>query len=107
MSQAYKVLAQAVWTGALLDLYTVPASTSAIVSTIVVCETSGADTTFSISVAIAGAVDATKQYLYSSHDLKANETFALTFGIPLAATDLIRGNAAATTAFNVVGAESV
>ena len=72
------------------DLYTVPASRSATVSSITVCNRAATAATFRISVAAAGAVDATSQYIFYDQPIDANSTFVATLGITLATTDKIR-----------------
>lgn len=84
----------------LTDLYTVPSSTSAVCSTITVCNQSATATSFRISVAPAGAADATSQYLYYDVAIPGNDTFATTIGVALATTDVIRVyNTLATLSF--------
>ena len=91
----------------LTDIYTVPALTQATVSTITVCNQSATATSFRISVAPAGAADATSQYLYYDVAIAGNDTFACTFGITLATTDKIRVyNTLATLSFSVFGVET-
>ncbi len=106
MSEARKVLGQTVLAATTLtDLYTVPAATQAVVSTIYVCNRGGS-AVFRISVAVAGAVDDPSQYLYYNMPIPANETFAATVGITLGATDVIRGYAStANLTMTVFGVE--
>jgi hypothetical protein len=86
----------------LTDIYTVPALTSAMCSTITVCNQSATATSFRISVAPAGAADATSQYLYYDVPIAGNDTFAATLGFALATTDKIRVyNTLATCSFSV------
>ncbi len=103
----YKILAQAIPAAATLTaLYTVPASTSSVVSTIKICNQTGIGTTFRVSVAVAGASDTAAQYLYYDVPLAANDTFSATEGWSLAATDVIRGSSAnGSCSFNVFGLE--
>jgi hypothetical protein len=90
----------------LTDLYTVPAATSIVSSSIVVCNRSGTSTSFRISIAVAGAANDNKQYLYYDVPIAGNDTFIATIGITLAATDIIRVYATlATLSFNLFGAE--
>ena len=107
MAETLKLLAQSNPLAATLtDAYTVPASTSVTVSSIVVCNRSATDTTFRVSVAVAGAADDNKQYLYFDEEIKGNTTFVLTGGITLAATDVVRVYATlATLTFSVFGVE--
>ena len=106
MANTIKTLAQSNPSAAsLTDLYTVPGGTSATVSTITVCN-QGATTTFRVSVAVAGAADVVKQYIYRDLQLTANDTFAATLGITLGAGDKVRIYAGtANLSFNLFGCE--
>lgn len=107
MADAPKVLGQsAPGATTLTDLYVVPAGTSAVVSTLVVCNRSATATTFRVSVAIAGAANANAQYLYYDVAIEGNDTFAATIGMTLEVTDVLRVYAtAATLSFNAFGVE--
>jgi glucose-6-phosphate dehydrogenase assembly protein OpcA len=88
----------------LTDLYTVPAATQAIVASIAVCNEGSTATTFRISLAVAGAADNAKQYIYYDVPIPANSTLVLTAGITLQTTDKIRVYAGNTSlAFNAWG----
>ena len=90
----------------LSDLYTVPAGTSASISSIIICNTGTTTTTFRISVAVAGDTDSIKQYIFYDQSLDGNSTFIATIGVTVTATDTIRvyaGNA--NLSFNVFGIE--
>ena len=107
MSQAYKVLAQVdpVIT-TLTDAYTVPASTQAIISSIVIANRSATPTSFRVSIAKAGAADATKQYIAYDEAIGANEQIVIQGGISLQTTDVVRVYATlATLSFNIFGVE--
>jgi glucose-6-phosphate dehydrogenase assembly protein OpcA len=107
MPNAYKVLGQqnpAATTAT--TLYTVPASTSAVVSTINVCNQSSSSTTFRIAVRPVGAALVAAHYLAYDTALAANDSIALTLGISLATTDVITvyaGNA--NLSFHAYGTE--
>lgn len=107
MTNTYKILGQSKPSATTLtDIYTVPASTSAIISTITVCNQSGTATSFRISIAPAGAADTASQYIYYDVAIPGNDTFAATLGISLATTDVIRVyNTLATLSFTVTGVE--
>ncbi len=107
MADTFKVLAQSNPTAATLtDIYTVPAATSTVISTIVVCNRSAAATSFRISIQVANAADDNKQYLYYDTIIPGNDTFVITLGITLATTDVIAVYATlATLSFNVFGVE--
>lgn len=102
-----KVLAQSLPAmAALTDAYTVPANSRSVVSTLKVCNQAGAPTSFRISVAVAGAVDAAKQYLYYDVPLSANDTFSATEGWTLGAGDVVRVRSAnGQCSFNLFGDE--
>ena len=106
MADTYKVLAQSNPVATTLtDAYTVPASTSTVISTIVVANR-GAATSFRISIAVAGAADNNVQYIAYDVAIAANESKSFTFGITLATTDKIRVYATlATLSFNIFGVE--
>jgi len=87
-------------------LYTVPGATSAIVSTIVVCNRGAAEATFRISVAVGGGATGNPDYLYYDLPIAAKDTFAATFGVTLAATDKIKVYASsADLSFSAFGSE--
>ena len=106
MAEAFKVLGQSAPAATTLtDAYTVPAATQTVLSTVVVCN-QGAATTFRVSIAVAGAADTPKQYLYYDTAIAQNATLTATLGISLATTDVVRVYAgAATLSFNVFGVE--
>ncbi len=107
MAETYKVLGQNAPTATTLTaLYTVPAATSAIASTLTVSNSSATPTAFRASVAVAGAADNAKQYIAFDVPIQANETQTFTLGITLATTDVVRCYATlATLAFNLFGTE--
>jgi hypothetical protein len=88
------------------DLYTVPGSTTAACSSIVVCNRSATATSFRISVRVAGAGADNKQYLYYDVPIAGNDTFVATIGISLATTDVVTVYATlATLSFTLFGQE--
>lgn len=107
MANTYKVLAQSNPSAATLtDAYTVPASTSAVISSLSVANRSATATSFRISVAVAGAADANPQYTHYDIAIGGNDTYIATLGMTLAATDKVRVYATlATLSFNIFGTE--
>lgn len=103
----YKVLGQiAPSATTATTLYTAPAATQAIVSTISICNENATAITYRISVRVAALADATKQYIAYDVSLPANTTDTLTLGITLAATDVITVYCSSTAvAFNAYGSE--
>jgi len=107
MAETPKVLGQSDPIAATLtDVYTVPASTVAVISTITVANRSAVGTTFRIAVSPAGAAISNEHYIYYDTMIPGNDTFATTIGISLEATDVIRVlGTLATLSFNVFGIE--
>lgn len=107
MADALKVLGQSAPSATTLtDLYTVPGATSATVSSIIICNRGSSSTTFRVAVAVAGAANEDKQYIYMDIPIPAKDTFIATLGLTLAATDKVRvfaGNA--NLSFNLYGVE--
>lgn len=94
MADTYQVLGQLAPSSTTLStVYTVPANTSTTISSIIVCNTSGASGAsdkFRISVAPAGGSDNITQYIYYDVVISKQDTFIATVGITLATTDVIR-----------------
>jgi len=112
MANTYKILAQSYPAAATpTTLYTVPASTNTIVSTLIIANQAAANDTVRVSVAIGGAADASAQYIYGGNiangmSISSLNSFAATMGITLAATDVIRvWSANGTCSFNLFGQE--
>ena len=106
MAVTYKVLGQSNPAATTETVaYTVPAATSALVSSIVVCN-QGAAATFRIGVSVGGGALAAADYLYYDVSIGANDSFAATLGITLATTDEVRVYAStANLSFNIFGTE--
>ena len=107
MAAALKVLGQSNPSAATLTTaYTVPGATSAVCSSVVVCNRSATGTTFRIAVSPAGAAIDNKHYIYYDMPIAGNDTFIATIGISLATTDVVRVYATlATLSFNIFGQE--
>ena len=89
MATIYKVLGQEEPASTSATLYTVPASTDTVVSTINACNTGTTSATISIAIRVAGATLADKQYLVKDLPLASKSSFTYTAGITLDATDVI------------------
>lgn len=107
MIDTYKVLGQADLAAATLtDMYTVPASKIAVISSVIFCNRGAAGIKVRLSVAIAGAADSNKQYLIFDKAVAANDTLSLVLGITLATTDKVRAQSdTATCEVNIFGVE--
>jgi hypothetical protein len=107
MANAYKVLGQ-VGDASLNDvtLYTCPASTETVISTIVICNRETAANTFRIAVRPDGATLANEHYLAYDVNIDASDSVTLTLGITVNATDLITvGASDANVSFSAFGTE--
>ena len=107
MAITYKVLGQSnPSANTNTDLYTVPSATSAVCSTIVICNQASSAATFRVAVRPAGAAIATSQYISYDSNLNANDSITLTIGITLATTDVVTVRANTTTvSFSLFGSE--
>jgi hypothetical protein len=108
MPTTYKVLGQSAPSAATATtLYTVPAATQTIISTINVVNTaaSAADV-IRIAVRPDGAVLANQHYIVYGVSLSAGATFTYTGGITIDATDVITVYSTnGTSSFNAFGSE--
>ena len=109
MATTYKVLGQSNPAATTLTtLYTVPASTATVVSTITVANQAATAATYRIAVRVAAAGISAAQYLAYDVSLPANATDTLTLGVTVAATDVISVySSSATMSFNAFGSEIV
>jgi len=107
MPTNYKVLGQSNPSATTAtSLYTVPAATQAIVSTITVCNQAATAATYRIAVRVAGASLTASQYIAYDVSLPGNASDTLTLGVTLGATDVITVYAStATMSFNAYGSE--
>lgn len=113
MATTYKVLGQsaAASSAANVLLYSVPSATSAIGSTLTVCNRSTATQTYSISVKVNSTTTSltapdVKEYLVYQASIPANTTTSYTLGLTLDAFDHVVVSASATTvSFNLFGTE--
>jgi hypothetical protein len=107
MTIAYKVLGQINPTAnTLTTVYTVPAATQAVISTVTICNLANTASTFSLAVQPANAAISNKHYVNYQTTLPANDTVALTIGMTLANTDVISANCStANVSVNVFGSE--
>jgi hypothetical protein len=107
MAATYKVLGQSSPSATTATtLYTVPSSTSTIVSTLVVCNRDTASATFRIAVRPAGASLSNQHYIIYDSSIASNDSVTFTLGITLATTDVITIYAStANFSFSAFGSE--
>jgi len=108
MPTVYKVLGQVVPAATTnTTLYTVPSATSAVCSTLAICNR-GVSTLFRIAVRPAGATLANQHYIVYDNIVNQYDTVFLTLGITLATTDVITVYAnTADTSFSLYGSEII
>ena len=107
MATAYKVLGQSA-PSATTDttLYTVPAATETVVSTIAICNRGSSAGTFRVAVRPDGASIANSHYVAYDVSLAANSIIGLTLGITVNAADVITVRAStADFTFSAFGSE--
>jgi hypothetical protein len=107
MPTVYKVLAQSNPSATTAtSLYTVPSSTSTVVSTITVCNQAATAATYRIAIRPAAATLAAQHYVAYDVAIAANDTTALTLGITLATTDVVTVySSTANLSFSAFGSE--
>ena len=109
MSNPVNVIAQAAPAAATLtDLYTVPALTQSAVGTFVACNQNGSSVLVRVAIALAGAADTRKQYLYYDAVLPPNTTIELISNMTLNTTDVVRVQTDTTNvSFNLFVVETI
>ena len=107
MATTYKTLGQSNPSATTATtLYTVPAATSTVVSTVTICNQASTAGTFRLAIRPAGASLAAQHYIAYDTPIAANDTVALTLGITLATTDVVTIYASsATMSFSAFGSE--
>lgn len=106
MAATYKVLGQIIPAAATLTtLYTVPAATHAVCSTLAICN-QGVSTTFRVAVRPAGAAIEAKHYIVFDASVNQYDAVFLTLGVTLATTDVVSVLAGtANVSFGLFGTE--
>jgi glucose-6-phosphate dehydrogenase assembly protein OpcA len=107
MPTTYKVLGQVAPSSATATtLYTVPASTQTVVSTIAVANRGASSATYRIAIRVAGSALSNDEYIAYDTAITANNSTMITIGITLGATDVITVYAStADLSFNAFGSE--
>lgn len=107
MATNYKVLGQsAPGAATATTLYTCPASTQTVVSTISVCNRDATASSFRIAIRPDGATLANQHYLCYDTPIAANDTVGLTLGVTMDASDIITVyGTSANISFSAFGSE--
>lgn len=107
MATSYKVLGQvAPSAGTDTSLYTVPAGTEAVISTLIIANRAAISATFRIAIRPNGASLANQHYIAFDITVGASDSTTLTLGLTLDAADVltIRGSSSDLT-FSAFGSE--
>jgi len=107
MATTYKVLGQSNPSATTATtLYTCPAATQTVISTISICNQAASQGTYRIAVRPNGATLAPEHYVVYDATIQANTTTAYTLGITIDASDVVTIYASASTmSFNAFGSE--
>lgn len=107
MATTYKVLGQVNPDAASpTTLYTVPAATQTVVSTLIACNQDTAICTIRVAIRPNGATIESKHYLAYEVTLAARQTITFTLGITADAADVLTIQSSnAVTSFNAFGSE--
>ena len=106
MASTYKTLGQVAPAATILTtLYTVPAATNAVTSTLVICNR-GVTASFRVAISPSGAAIANEHYIVYDNYVNQYDSIFLTLGMSLAETDVISVYATtANVSFSVFGSE--
>ena len=109
MATQYKVIAQSAPSATTnTDIYTVPANTQTVISTLVIANRAATDATYRIAVRPNGATLDNQHYLAYDVTVGAADSTNLTIGITMDAADVLTVYAStANLSFNVFGTEIV
>lgn len=107
MATSYKVLGQVNPSATTATtLYTCPASTQTVISTITVCNQAGTSGTYRIAVRPNGATLSAEHYIAYDATVQANSDVARTIGLTIDASDVVTVYASsANISFNAFGSE--
>lgn len=107
MATTYKVLGQSNPSATTATtLYTCPASTQTVISTITICNQAGTSGTYRIAVRPNGATLSAEHYVVYDATIQANTTAAYTLGLTIDASDVVTVYASSTSlSFNAFGSE--
>jgi hypothetical protein len=107
MATVYKILGQSAPSATTdTDVYTVPAATETVISTIVVANRSTAQATYRIALRQDGVTIANTHYIAYGATVPANDSIALTFGLTINAADIVTVYAStADLTFSIFGSE--
>ena len=105
MPTIYKILGQITGSSATASLYTSPAATQTVVSSLVVANRSTANSTFWIAAVPSGSTLSNEHWLAFQVPISGSDSTALTLGITLGAGDQVQVSGLTTGSFNLFGSQ--
>ena len=107
MANAYKVLAQSAPSAATAtDVYTVPAATETVISTVIIANRAATAGSFRLSVRPNGGTQTNAMYCAYDVPVAANDSTTLTLGLTVDAADVITAYcSSAHMSINIFGTE--
>jgi hypothetical protein len=105
MPTIYKILGQITGSSATASLYTSPASTQTVVSSLVVANRSTSNSTYFIAVVPSGSALSNEDWLAFQVPISGSDSTALTLGITLGQFDQIQVSGVPTGSFNLFGSQ--
>jgi hypothetical protein len=107
MATTYKILGQSIPAATTnTTLYTVPGATTAIASTLQICNQAATAGSFSVAARPLGATLTTAHYLLYNTAIAANDAISLTIGMCLSATDIVTiSSSSGSISFTLFGSE--
>ena len=105
MPTIYKILGQITGSSATASLYTSPAATQTVVSSLVVANRSTANSTYWVAVVPSGSALSAEDWLAFQVPISGSDSTALTLGITLGAGDQVQVSGLTTGSFNLFGSQ--
>lgn len=108
MATNYKVLGQAALTAqTMTDVYTVPAATQTIVSTVVIANRDSSSNTYRVAVVPDGDTLGNEHYISYNVPITGADSTTITIGLTLGAGDVISvyGGASSSLSVSIFGSE--
>ena len=105
MPTIYKILGQITGSSATASLYTSPAATQTVVSSLVVANRSLTNSTYWVAVVPSGSALSAEDWLAFQVPISGSDSTALTLGITLGAGDQVQVSGLTTGSFNLFGSQ--
>ena len=102
-----KQVAGTAGTGTYATLYNTGASTTAVISSIIVCNEATSSVTIRIGIASSAGTPASGSFIVYDRVIPANDTMVLTLGLALGNTKYIRVSSSATTCSFTAGVSEI